>query len=227
MDSLVPPGQEAAASYPTTSGVASAGKRRWMRDPLVILPASFVVLALLDPYSHLAFPFLVKIGWYDNLVTPLREIGSLWTEAMILGWIVAVDPPRWRRVVPAAAAVVAASLASHAIKLVVGRARPGTGEDPWTFTDGWGGFADDKFSSFPSGHATSAFALATAIAYLFPRGRAYVFSLAAACGLSRVLDARHYPTDVFAGALLGCAAARLIAGRGKTGERKLGGAPRP
>ncbi len=179
----------------------------------MILLATFAILAFLDPYSHLAFPFLVKIDWYDNLITPLREFGSIWTAAIILGWIATSDFKRLRQVVAAAAAVVAASLAAHALKLLVARARPTTAVDPWTFAAGWGGYADDKYSSFPSGHAACAFALATAIGFMYPSGKVYIFGLAAACGLSRILDARHFPTDVLFGALLGYMAARWIVAR--------------
>lgn len=56
--------------------------------------------------------------------------------------------------------------------------------------------------SFPSAHATSAFAVATAMARVEPLG-ALAFALAIALSLGRPYLGMHYPSDVLAGALLG------------------------
>lgn len=58
-------------------------------------------------------------------------------------------------------------------------------------------------SSFPSGHATSAFLLATLI-YSFNKKLGMVFYCGAILvSLGRVLALVHYPLDVIAGAILG------------------------
>ena len=56
--------------------------------------------------------------------------------------------------------------------------------------------------SFPSAHATSAFAVATAMSRVEPWG-ALAFVLALALALGRPYLGMHYPSDVLAGALLG------------------------
>jgi membrane-associated phospholipid phosphatase len=56
--------------------------------------------------------------------------------------------------------------------------------------------------SFPSAHATSSFAVATAMARVEPIG-ALAFLLAFALALGRPYLGMHYPSDVLAGALLG------------------------
>jgi undecaprenyl-diphosphatase len=60
-------------------------------------------------------------------------------------------------------------------------------------------------SSFPAGHAATAFAGATVLAYFAPRWAPGLFALAVAIGDSRVYVGVHYPGDVLAGAALGAA----------------------
>jgi len=65
-------------------------------------------------------------------------------------------------------------------------------------------------SSFPSGHATVAFAAATIVGRSYPRLSLPAFALAGTVAYSRLYLRRHYPSDVLAGALLGWATARLL-----------------
>jgi len=63
--------------------------------------------------------------------------------------------------------------------------------------------------SFPSAHATSSFAVATAMTRVEPLG-ALAFLLALALSLGRPYLGMHYPSDVLAGALLGVALGLLV-----------------
>jgi undecaprenyl-diphosphatase len=69
-----------------------------------------------------------------------------------------------------------------------------------------------RSSSFPSGHAASAFAFATGAAGAQPMLSAPLRALATLVGYSRVHTGVHYPADVVAGAFIGVSAAEL-AGR--------------
>lgn len=78
-------------------------------------------------------------------------------------------------------------------------------------------------SSFPSGHATTAFACATVLAAFAPRLRMPLFVLAVLIALSRLYNGDHYPLDVIAGSLLGAlvglAVLRAVAGHHRRGAR--------
>ena len=69
-----------------------------------------------------------------------------------------------------------------------------------------GGVSPFKGSSFPSGHASGAFSVATVIATCYRHHRCVpflAFGFATAVSLSRVSTRSHFPSDVFLGAALG------------------------
>jgi membrane-associated phospholipid phosphatase len=63
--------------------------------------------------------------------------------------------------------------------------------------------------SFPSAHATSSFACATAMTRIAPEA-AVLFILAAAIAACRPYLGMHYPSDVLAGAILGTALGLVV-----------------
>jgi undecaprenyl-diphosphatase len=67
--------------------------------------------------------------------------------------------------------------------------------------------------SFPSGHATTSFAAATAAGRIAPPARWPLRAAAAAMALTRPYLGLHYPSDAFAGAALGTALGNAIAKR--------------
>jgi membrane-associated phospholipid phosphatase len=95
------------------------------------------------------------------------------------------------------------------VKRLVGRARPMVGGsiDPFLYLPlSW----KVEYASFPSGHATDAFAAAAAIGALWPRTRPLMWTYAAAIAVSRVVLTAHYPSDVLAGAIVGVAGVLLV-----------------
>lgn len=106
--------------------------------------------------------------------------------------------------------LLAAGIVTPLLKLAIGRARPNRNEGSHSFHP-----FDKNFDSFPSGHATNAFAFATAIAghydgWVVPT---IVYTLASGVAASRVNDHVHFPSDVLAGALIGRAVGKGILAR--------------
>jgi len=137
------------------------------------------------------------------------EWGAVWIAIGAAGGV--LDPARRQRWVRAAAVAPAAVAVNYAVKLAVRRPRPKLrGLPPLA--------GAPSTLSFPSAHATSSFAAATAIGRVEPATRLPLHGLAAAISASRPYLGMHYPTDVLAGAALGLAIGGLVPG---VGERSL------
>jgi membrane-associated phospholipid phosphatase len=95
------------------------------------------------------------------------------------------------------------------IKRVGGRARPFLREGSFSYRPEQGHLG--QYSSFPSGHATNAFATATAIAEHYDGVVPYIaYAMAGAVAFSRVNDNVHWTSDIVAGALIGRAVAKSV-----------------
>ncbi|MFI3187838.1 MAG: phosphatase PAP2 family protein [Methylococcaceae bacterium] len=70
----------------------------------------------------------------------------------------------------------------------------------------------DKFS-FPSGHTSAAFMMATLLGYYFPPLMIPLYCWAALVGFSRVVLGVHFPTDTLVGVILGISTALFSLGQ--------------
>ena len=131
------------------------------------------------------------------------EWGALW--AVLGAAAAAADRSRRRRWGVAALVGPAAIGANYAVKLAVRRERPVLrGHPPLSR-------APSKLS-FPSAHATSSLAAATAMTRIEPRAGVPLYALAAAICVGRPYLGMHYPSDVLAGMALGLAIGALAPG---------------
>jgi membrane-associated phospholipid phosphatase len=149
----------------------------------------------------------------------LSQIGDAGAGALLIG--TAYLAARWSghdRLAEAsslsAEAALSAGLWSSVLKAATARNRPSS--------KGIGDFGDydhtqgEHVGSFPSGHATGAFAVATVFSGLYPDHRWVswmAYGTAGLIGVSRISLGRHFPTDVIAGALLGNSMGRMVLAR--------------
>jgi PAP2 superfamily len=147
----------------------------------------------------------------SDVVTPFGSYAGLAISAASLGGGLIFHDDAFRDTGRDAleAAFLAAGVVSPLLKTAVGRLRPIQGGDGDEFHGRVTG------QSFPSGHATEAFAIASVFA---ARSKGWVvptlsYGLAAGVALARVNDRAHFPSDVLAGAILGTTIGRSIVHR--------------
>ncbi len=136
-------------------------------------------------------------------------------------WLAGTEADRSAAVAAAGAGLLALLFAA-AISPLIDAPRP--------FVDG-GAFnylAHARDGSFPSDHATLAFALAAGLwarrPTRLPHAWIVLLGVALAVGWARVFLGAHYPSDIAGGAVVGCIAVALSAGRaGRACLRRVDG----
>jgi membrane-associated phospholipid phosphatase len=169
------------------------------------------VLAAFADADQATLRFLRIHGHQEPVETMMRaigmcgEYGAVWAAAGAIG--ASIDHKRRRQWLVGGAAGPLAIGVNYLVKVAVGRQRP--------LIDGHPALAKAPSKlSFPSAHATSSLAAATALGRVEPRARPALFTLAAAICVGRPYLGMHYPSDVLAGAALGTALGALIPGLG-------------
>jgi len=105
-------------------------------------------------------------------------------------------------VIPMVLAVALSGLVVNVTKVVVDRARPPehfAAAEVTVYTPM--GVPPDR--SFPSGHAQTAFGVATYLSCLYPPAAAALLATAGLVALSRVALGVHFPSDIVVGAIVG------------------------
>jgi membrane-associated phospholipid phosphatase len=103
-------------------------------------------------------------------------------------------------------ALIDGGIVSSGLKLITQRPRPRVDDASGEFFD--------RGNSFPSGHATSAWSLATVVAYEYGQHRPLVrfgaYSLAAAVSFSRYTGRNHFLSDALVGSAIGYGIGRYV-----------------
>lgn len=175
------------------------------------VPRRNPVLGALGDADQAVLRFLRTRGHAEPVETMMQAIGlcgeyaAVWAVAGAVG--ASIDEKRRRQWLAGGATGPAAVVANYAVKVAVGRQRPLIEDHPMLAK------APSKLS-FPSAHATSSVAAATALGRVEPRARPALFTMAAAVCIGRPFLGMHYPSDVLAGAALGAAIGMLVPGLG-------------
>ena len=151
-------------------------------------------------------------GWRSPAVVGLMErLTWLGEGAVDIGILAMLGLAGWwrrdgglrTRGIVGAATVAGAGLLDQVIKNTLCRARPSAPEAGAFLTNFPCFPAKYAYASFPSGHATTAFAAAVLLTLWYPRWAGVWLGLAVLVGLSRVVLGSNFPSDVLVGALLG------------------------
>jgi len=211
-----------APSHSQRAGARRALARRWL---WLSVGAALVVAVLMFALDARAIALMPTRGtaslWPLRLFTDLAKSEYvLWALAAVLVAII-LALPRLRghscavlagfglRMQYVFFSVLVAVLITEVLKFVIGRSRPFVGgrADAFYFEH----FTQNPaFASLPSGHATTAFALAFAVSALWPRTIVAMAAYAILICVSRVVLLAHHPSDVVAGALVGVIGAMFV-----------------
>jgi membrane-associated phospholipid phosphatase len=191
-------------------------------------PLSRAELEGLSPDDVNAFDRVAARSWSGSWATASdRSRDALLGAAVLVSFAPHVADGRWRDAVTLGVMFTEAALlvegSTYLAKDLAGRRRPWTHNTSLSVEERLALSAADPLDarrSFFSGHASSAFALATLMSTVFAdvhgRSRAsdalWAASLSAAAltGLARVKAGMHYPSDVLVGAAVGAAIGRVV-----------------
>lgn len=150
-------------------------------------------------------PHVSFIDWCALFLSGIGEAGIIWF-AIGAYFVFREETKDHRLFIPLGmAGGIAWSTTELILKPLIARLRPSSALDAATVI---GGFPLGY--SFPSTHATFAFALAVVLAYKEPKWKKGLFFLAFAISLSRIYLGHHYPLDVIVGGLLGWGIGTLV-----------------
>jgi len=196
--------------------------------------ASFAALLIFIMFSYFFLDIPVAL-WCKSLDGSISRFFGILTELGISTWylvgafvlflffkFIRPHPLFAYRSLFVLAAVAVSGIIVNIIKLIFGRYRPEMFFQKGLYGLNFFNFGDG-LASFPSGHATTAFALALALSFFFPKYRIPLFCLALAVGVSRVIITAHYLSDVVGGAYVGLMSVFFLREAFPSAARKISG----
>ena len=195
--------------------------RRWPLFCLAVV-LGITVLSQVDVWASRG-----AIGWPDQWRAPfffITDYGlSDWVliPSLLIFAVAVLAAPLLRRLPRLVATEVALlsafiflgvgvpGLIANLLKRLIGRSRPDEFDNVGAFS--FQNIVNDwNFQSFPSGHTTTAIALAFVIGFRWPRLFPIFLAIGVVVGISRVPVGMHYPSDVFGGLVVGMLGAYLV-----------------
>jgi len=181
---------------------------------------SMISFALLDEtvyqMTHVTDPDRLALWKKITFLGNSSWMAGVLIVAIVIGFAMARVKPQavgWSLMARKATYIFAAVFASGAFTMVVkgmvGRARPYLHDSEGPF--GFNPFSfQSHYASWPSGHTTTAFAMAAAVAIAYPKTRYIGLALAVLVAYSRMAVSAHYLADVTIGATVGTLGAILV-----------------
>lgn len=196
--------------------VRLAEGRHWL--PAVAVTGVTAGLIAADPHDT---PYFRHTGSFEgfNDVFSGRITGAgiaLVPVAFLVGGHFRKDSYAEKTALLAGEAYANGAVMEIALKMATRRLRPSDIPPGGSFSDTFfesHRSATGVSTSFPSGHTTAAFAVATVFAHRYRQHRWVpwvAYGAAAAVGFSRVTLQSHFPSDVFLGAALGYSISRFV-----------------
>lgn len=177
----------------------------------VILP--FLVWYIDGPVK--SFIPSVQSDWGLLVATAITVMGYGLVDMAIAGvlLVIGLTTGRHREAVAGKLgllAVIVAGLSGQLFKHLFCRARPLTEKSGQFFVEFPCLGKGTGFISFPSGHSVTAFAVAFVLSRVYPRYALLFYGLAVLVAISRIYLAKHFPSDVVAGAAVGILAGWIV-----------------
>jgi membrane-associated phospholipid phosphatase len=172
------------------------GAKAWLRD------AERVDVAI---YAAIAETSTPRLDRQISRLTQAADYSRLWLGSAAI--LAVTRGPRGRRAAftGLVSALVTSAVVNLLLKPVGRRRRPDQSNLPPARRAPM-----PASTSFPSGHAASAFAFATGVGSVLPKEAIPIRALATLVAYSRVHTGVHYPADALGGAFLGTTLAQLI-----------------
>lgn len=209
------------------SRIHARGNPLWPMKGRILIAALVAILAVMVSMLFIDAPLIGKAllapQWLRYAFSWITWFGTAGWFLVPTGVLLVIAASRWSRLSHFSQAVLATvvvrlgfvflaiavpGLIVAIVKRLIGRARPFVGEiaNPFSYDPlGW-----EPYASFPSGHATNAFAAAIAVGAVWPKARGPMWIYAVFIAVSRVMVDAHFPSDIVAGAIVGSVGAMMV-----------------
>lgn len=187
----------------------------WPRWSKFLFCAVLLVVALMVDKTVALAAYAHPITFQSDInleMIMLMQWGQWTCSVLVILAVVLLDQQGRRKAMAMAVGCLAAVAVCYLLKGFCGRARPWLLHEAvfGFFGPAYGFLRGATYQSFPSAHASGAFALAAALSWFYPKGRALFYGLALDTAFQRVIRHDHFPADVVAGAAIAVTVVRSV-----------------